>query len=97
MTSNVCKKIHTTTSGIQSQSFLVISVCLFVDVHQFVTILFQAYGIVWKGIDRKTGEIVALKKIFDAFRNQTDAQVRFTFHLLHILYFIRLLILKVSK
>lgn len=37
--------------------------------------LFQAYGIVWKAIDRKTGEIVAVKKIFDAFRNRTDAQV----------------------
>jgi mitogen-activated protein kinase 15 len=35
----------------------------------------QAYGIVWKAIDRKTNEVVALKKIFDAFRNQTDAQV----------------------
>ena len=35
----------------------------------------QAYGIVWKAIDRRTGEVVALKKIFDAFRNQTDAQV----------------------
>lgn len=33
-----------------------------------------AYGIVWKAIDKKTGEVVALKKIFDAFRNQTDAQ-----------------------
>ena len=28
----------------------------------------------WKAIDKKTGEVVALKKIFDAFRNQTDAQ-----------------------
>ena len=28
----------------------------------------------WKSIDRKTGEIVALKKIFDAFTNATDAQ-----------------------
>lgn len=36
---------------------------------------FQAYGIVWKAIDKKTGEVMALKKIFDAFRNQTDAQV----------------------
>ncbi|KAK3736297.1 hypothetical protein QZH41_020759 [Actinostola sp. cb2023] len=36
-----------------------------------------AYGIVWKGIDRKTGELVAVKKIFDAFRNQTDAQRTF--------------------
>ena len=38
-------------------------------------IYFQAYGIVWKAIDRRTGEVVAVKKIFDAFRNQTDAQV----------------------
>ena len=30
----------------------------------------------WKAIDRRNGDIVALKKIFDAFRNQTDAQVR---------------------
>ncbi|XP_027713428.1 mitogen-activated protein kinase 15 isoform X2 [Vombatus ursinus] len=33
-----------------------------------------AYGIVWKAADRRTGEIVAIKKIFDAFRNKTDAQ-----------------------
>lgn len=37
--------------------------------------LSQAYGIVWKAVDRQTGEIVAVKKIFDAFRNRTDAQV----------------------
>lgn len=36
----------------------------------------QAYGIVWKAIDKKTREVVALKKIFDAFQNATDAQVR---------------------
>ncbi|KAL1488069.1 hypothetical protein ABEB36_015437 [Hypothenemus hampei] len=36
-----------------------------------------AYGIVWKALDRKTKEIVAVKKIFDAFRNQTDAQRTF--------------------
>lgn len=36
-----------------------------------------AYGIVWKAIDRKTKEVVAVKKIFDAFRNQTDAQRTF--------------------
>nr|XP_020025939.1 mitogen-activated protein kinase 15 isoform X3 [Castor canadensis] len=36
-----------------------------------------AYGIVWKAVDRKTGEIVAIKKIFDAFRDQTDAQRTF--------------------
>ena len=34
----------------------------------------QAYGIVWKALDKKTGEIIALKKIFDAFQNATDAQ-----------------------
>lgn len=34
-----------------------------------------AYGIVWKATDKRSKEIVALKKIFDAFRNQTDAQV----------------------
>ncbi len=33
-----------------------------------------AYGIVWKAVDRKTKETVALKKIFDAFQNATDAQ-----------------------
>ena len=37
----------------------------------------QAYGVVWKAIDKKTREVVALKKIFDAFQNATDAQVRF--------------------
>ncbi|XP_078730718.1 mitogen-activated protein kinase 15-like isoform X1 [Lampetra fluviatilis] len=36
-----------------------------------------AYGIVWKGVDRKNGDVVAIKKIFDAFRNQTDAQRTF--------------------
>ncbi|XP_064010113.1 mitogen-activated protein kinase 15 [Pogoniulus pusillus] len=36
-----------------------------------------AYGIVWKAIDRRTGEVVAVKKIFDAFRNRTDAQRTF--------------------
>ncbi|XP_076766373.1 mitogen-activated protein kinase 15 isoform X1 [Xylocopa sonorina] len=36
-----------------------------------------AYGIVWKGIDKKNKETVAVKKIFDAFRNQTDAQRTF--------------------
>ena len=33
-----------------------------------------AYGIVWRAIDRKTKQVVALKKAFDAFGNQTDAQ-----------------------
>lgn len=36
-----------------------------------------AYGIVWKAIDKRSNETVALKKIFDAFRNSTDAQRTF--------------------
>jgi len=36
-----------------------------------------AYGIVWKAIDKKTTEVVALKKCFDAFQNATDAQRTF--------------------
>eukprot|EP01053_Blabericola_migrator_P011437 Blabericola_migrator_1__11436@NODE_679_length_6909_cov_149_679480_g493_i0_p1_GENE_NODE_679_length_6909_cov_149_679480_g493_i0NODE_679_length_6909_cov_149_679480_g493_i0_p1_ORF_typecomplete_len460_score53_67Pkinase/PF00069_25/2e69Pkinase_Tyr/PF07714_17/3_3e39Kinaselike/PF14531_6/1_5e12Kdo/PF06293_14/9_9e09Pkinase_fungal/PF17667_1/1_1e07WaaY/PF06176_11/5_4e05RIO1/PF01163_22/0_0011FTA2/PF13095_6/0_11APH/PF01636_23/0_14_NODE_679_length_6909_cov_149_679480_g493_i027274106 len=36
-----------------------------------------AYGIVWKSIDKRTGQVVALKKIFDAFQNATDAQRTF--------------------
>ena len=33
-----------------------------------------AYGIVWKAVDKKSKDTVALKKIFDAFQNATDAQ-----------------------
>ena len=36
-----------------------------------------AYGIVWKAIDKRTRQTVALKKCFDAFRNATDAQRTF--------------------
>eukprot|EP00967_Tisochrysis_lutea_P105538 scaffold161002_cov32-Tisochrysis_lutea.AAC.3 len=36
-----------------------------------------AYGIVWRATDKRTGETVALKKIFDAFQNSTDAQRTF--------------------
>ncbi|KAJ1460533.1 kinase-like domain-containing protein [Pelagophyceae sp. CCMP2097] len=36
-----------------------------------------AYGIVWKAIEKKNRNVVALKKCFDAFRNQTDAQRTF--------------------
>jgi len=36
-----------------------------------------AYGIVWRAVDRRSGETVALKKIFDAFQNSTDAQRTF--------------------
>ncbi|XP_019873931.1 mitogen-activated protein kinase 15-like [Aethina tumida] len=36
-----------------------------------------AYGIVWKATDKRTNQTVAMKKIFDAFRNETDAQRTF--------------------
>ena len=36
-----------------------------------------AYGIVWKVIDKKTKKVVALKKVFEAFHNETDAQRTF--------------------
>lgn len=36
-----------------------------------------AYGIVWKAVERKTKTVVALKKVFDAFHNDTDAQRTF--------------------
>ncbi len=42
-----------------------------------IYIIQQAYGIVWKARDRKTGKTIALKKIFDAFQNSTDAQRTF--------------------
>ena len=37
----------------------------------------QAYGIVWKAVDKRNRAVVALKKCFDAFRNATDAQRTF--------------------
>lgn len=33
-----------------------------------------AYGVVWKAKNKKTGQMVALKKVYDAFQNSTDAQ-----------------------
>jgi mitogen-activated protein kinase 15 len=33
-----------------------------------------AYGHVWKASDKRTQQIVALKKVFGAFRNNIDAQ-----------------------
>ena len=33
-----------------------------------------SYGIVWKGMDRCTNEIIAVKKCFDCFQNTTDSQ-----------------------
>lgn len=37
----------------------------------------QAYGIVWKAVEKRSRAVVALKKCFDAFRNATDAQRTF--------------------
>ena len=36
--------------------------------------MYNADGIVWRAFDKKTKDIVAVKKIFDAFQNSTDAQ-----------------------
>lgn len=36
-----------------------------------------AYGIVWKAIEKSTKRLVALKKVFEAFHNATDAQRTF--------------------
>ena len=33
-----------------------------------------AYGHVWKVLDKKTNQTLALKKIFDAFQHSIDAQ-----------------------
>ena len=36
-----------------------------------------AYAVVFKGVEKKSKEVVAIKKIFDAFQNSTDAQRTF--------------------
>ena len=36
-----------------------------------------AYGVVWKAVEKKSGQVVALKKVFEAFQNSTDAQRTF--------------------
>eukprot|EP01023_Acetabularia_acetabulum_P012486 TRINITY_DN15844_c0_g2_i1.p1 TRINITY_DN15844_c0_g2~~TRINITY_DN15844_c0_g2_i1.p1 ORF type:complete len:468 (-),score=100.85 TRINITY_DN15844_c0_g2_i1:104-1507(-) len=36
-----------------------------------------AYGIVWKAVNKKNNQTVAIKKIYDAFQNTTDAQRTF--------------------
>jgi len=66
------KNVTSTLDGILSE------VAVFaVIVWQLLLVCMQAYGIVWKAVDKKTKEVVAVKKIFDAFRNQTDAQRTF--------------------
>jgi mitogen-activated protein kinase 15 len=47
-----------------------------VPLHLFPSVQ-QAYGVVWKAVDKRTRHVVALKKCFDAFRNATDAQRTF--------------------
>lgn len=37
----------------------------------------QAYGIVWKAIEKRNRQALALKKCFGAFRDPTDAQRTF--------------------
>ena len=32
-----------------------------------------AYGVVWKALDKRNKKFVALKKVFEAFHNATDA------------------------
>eukprot|EP01035_Chromulina_nebulosa_P019776 gene19776-25714_t len=36
-----------------------------------------AYGVVWKAVEKRSRAVIALKKCFDAFRNDTDAQRTF--------------------
>ncbi len=36
-----------------------------------------SYGVVWKAIDKKNREVVAIKKIYDAFANPIDAKRTF--------------------
>ncbi len=55
-------------------------ICKQLFINGFKSFFFQfkgAYGIVWKARSRRSGRVVAVKKIFDAFRNRTDAQRTF--------------------
>ena len=36
-----------------------------------------AYEVVWKAVEKKNKNVVAVKKVFDAFQNATDAQRTF--------------------
>ena len=36
-----------------------------------------AYGVVWKAVEKSSQKVVAIKKIYDAFTNNTDSQRTF--------------------
>ena len=66
-----------------SRSKYILKIC---QIH--FSFISKAYGIVWKAIDTHNAEPVALKKIFDAFRNATDAQVSyFPFIIIIFIYY----------
>lgn len=50
---------------------------LFIARKDLLLCFHQAYGIVWKAIEKRSRTVIALKKCFEAFRNATDAQRTF--------------------
>jgi hypothetical protein len=56
---------------------LTVAVCVPLMFEVLFTNFLQAYGIVWKAIEKRSRAVIALKKCFDAFRNATDAQRTF--------------------
>lgn len=67
-------------AGPDEATVIIITTCMKLSVFRFDVkkrLGKGAYGIVWKAVDKKTKDVVAIKKIFDAFRNQTDAQRTF--------------------
>merc|ERR1719208_746138 len=47
------------------------------EIDQHITSKYEIAKRLWKGKSRRSGRVVAVKKIFDAFRNKTDAQRTF--------------------
>lgn len=66
------QQLHTAPSEVSCQRTPVAPAHVATDTQELCV---QAYGIVWKAIHKKTHKTIALKKIFDAFQNSTDAQV----------------------
>lgn len=62
----ISKKLKTTY--LKNTSYLINKVLLLSKLGK------GAYGVVFKAQDKRNGQIVGLKKIFDAFQNSTDAQ-----------------------